>query len=231
MTSKDLASYYDEVYEKTGIEWAYSERLTECFLSTLFGYFKIGKELRVLDVGCGTGFHDMILNKLGYRVFGIDISQVGLALGKKYFPNLQLAVGDAYRFPFREETFDVVFLYGCSLLNTDSIQEVRILIGLLLGYVAPGGMLICVEHTNLSGIPDKVSRRSNRNWEELHGYVTETGHSSSVLLTHFLAIARFGRLALTPFVSSILRLFRGRKQWMAIHRFQRTSHRLAGGEK
>jgi SAM-dependent methyltransferase len=231
MTSKDLASYYDEVYQKTGIEWAYSEKLTERFLSTLLGHFMIGKELRVLDVGCGTGFHDMILSKLGYRVFGIDISQVGLALGRKYFPDLKLTVGDAYRPPFREEIFDIVFLYGCSLLNTDSIQEVQNLLGGLLRYVAPDGMLICVEHTNLSGIPDQVSRRSNRKWEDLHKYLTDKSYASDVRLTHFLAVARLGGFALSPTVTWILRLFRGRKQWMAIHCLQGNSHRLARGEK
>lgn len=222
MKSKDLSAYYDEVYLKTGIEWAYSEKLTERFFSKLFDYFKIPKGSRMLDVGCGTGFHDMILQKLGHAVTGVDISRVGVALGKKHFPRLSLAVADAYQLPFRAETFDVVFLYGCSLLNTDSIQEVQGLIASVLRYVAPKGTLLLIEHTNLSGTVDNASRRSNRAWEALRQYVVDTHYTSCVFLTHFRAVAYFGRLALSPFVSGILRLWR-RRQWMAIHRIQRTS--------
>jgi len=106
-------------------------------------------------------------------------------------------------------------------LNTDSIQEVQSLVALLLRYVAQNGMLVCIEHTNLSGIFDRESTRSNRTWDELHQYVFDSNYSSDVFLTHFLGVARFGKLALTPFVTKMLRLLHRKQQWMAIHRIQR----------
>ena len=37
------------------------------------------KNIRIIDVGCGTGRHSIELSKRGYRVTGIDLSESQLA--------------------------------------------------------------------------------------------------------------------------------------------------------
>lgn len=83
MTSQEksygkFASYYDVIYQR----YDYDQ---ECdFLINIFqGYYE-GKAERILDLGCGTGSHDITLAKKGFKVVGIDSSatMIELARGK-----------------------------------------------------------------------------------------------------------------------------------------------------
>jgi SAM-dependent methyltransferase len=48
----------------------------------------------ILDLGCGEGRYTAILEKHGFRVLGIDLSDTLVKYGKKKHPHLNLAVGD-----------------------------------------------------------------------------------------------------------------------------------------
>lgn len=61
-----------------------------------------------LDLGCGTGDH------LGYfddpsRVVGLDTSHGSLVAARKRYPGVFLIQGDAYKLPFKDNTFARVF--------------------------------------------------------------------------------------------------------------------------
>jgi 2-polyprenyl-3-methyl-5-hydroxy-6-metoxy-1,4-benzoquinol methylase len=51
---------------------------------------------RAIDLGCGNGATANMLSELGFDVTGIDISESGIALGKKNFPHLKLHIGSVY---------------------------------------------------------------------------------------------------------------------------------------
>ena len=54
------------------------------------------RERRVFDLGCGNGATAKMLSDLGYDVTGVDISEPGITLGRKSFPQLKLCIGNAY---------------------------------------------------------------------------------------------------------------------------------------
>jgi ubiquinone/menaquinone biosynthesis C-methylase UbiE len=63
--------------------------------------------LVVLDVGCGTGGFMVKLSREGHKVFGFDMSPVGIRhAGDRGFRTL--SVGNANDFPFKDESFDMV---------------------------------------------------------------------------------------------------------------------------
>ena len=65
-----LAQYYDLLY---GNENKISE---ECvFLENVFHKFCKQKPVDVLDIGCGTGSHSIVLANRNYRMVGIDQSK------------------------------------------------------------------------------------------------------------------------------------------------------------
>jgi len=83
----------------------------------LFARIIPGKELRILDVGCGTGEMSFILAEMGHEVYGLDISHKMLAKAeekakKKAETNgglrLKFLWGDAEKPPFPDDFFDVV---------------------------------------------------------------------------------------------------------------------------
>ena len=74
-----------------------------------------GKSLKILDVGCGAGFFEILLGRLGHQVTGIDLTEEMISKANEMIriygmdSNVARAVvGDAEALDFEDETFDVV---------------------------------------------------------------------------------------------------------------------------
>ncbi|MDI6691551.1 MAG: class I SAM-dependent methyltransferase [Candidatus Bathyarchaeota archaeon] len=71
-------------------------------------------EAFVLDAGCGEGRHAVYLAKLGFKVYGIDISSVAIEKAKKWITEagveykVTLETGDVTRIKCKDYVFDVV---------------------------------------------------------------------------------------------------------------------------
>jgi SAM-dependent methyltransferase len=80
---------------------------------------------RVLDLGCGSGRHSVLLARLGFRVFGLDNAPTALRLSREWMQSEALSeagfvLGDAHQgLPFREGAFD-------ALLSTQVIHHARL---------------------------------------------------------------------------------------------------------
>lgn len=68
--------------------------------------------VRLLDVGCGIGCLLSEAAKRGVDVFGIDISQQGLAKVKCDFPFAKVCVADGEEIPFKDNSFEYLFSLG-----------------------------------------------------------------------------------------------------------------------
>lgn len=70
------------------------------------------KKLKILDVGCGTGFFTILLAKEGHEVIGIDLTpemiERSIKLAKEEQANCHFRVMDAENLEFEDETFDLV---------------------------------------------------------------------------------------------------------------------------
>jgi SAM-dependent methyltransferase len=86
------------------------------------------KNLKILDVGCGTGRHSLELAKRGYNVLGVDLSQSMLNRAKEKALTENLSVifqqQDARNLPFENE-FDLAIILcegGFCLMETDEMN-------------------------------------------------------------------------------------------------------------
>lgn len=74
-------------------------------------YLPEGK-LKILDVGCGSGFFTILLAKMGYEVTGIDLTpdmvQCARELAEEEKTECRFQVMDAEKLDFSDESFDVV---------------------------------------------------------------------------------------------------------------------------
>ncbi len=74
---KNYAQFYDNLYKDKNYK-------KECdYLEKIFKNNSSKKIKTILDLGCGTGNHDLILAKRGYSITGVDISKLMLKLARK----------------------------------------------------------------------------------------------------------------------------------------------------
>lgn len=80
------------------------------FYSSLISLAKPLSPKNILDAGCGEGFtmYNLVKNKIGQTVTGIEFSYEAIALGNKLFPTLDIKQGSAYGLPYKDNSFDLV---------------------------------------------------------------------------------------------------------------------------
>jgi predicted deacylase/ubiquinone/menaquinone biosynthesis C-methylase UbiE len=70
------------------------------------------RRLKILDVGCGSGFFTILLAKLGHEVIGTDLTpemiENSIELAREECAECELRIMDAEQLTFPDETFDVV---------------------------------------------------------------------------------------------------------------------------
>lgn len=119
---------------------------------------RFGKEMKILDAGCGEGRNSVYFIKSGYQVFGIDQLELAIQyirfLSKSLDPNY-----DAHRFqvarleeiPFHSGAFDAVI---CSAVLHFAADKANFwdMMNELLRVLKPGGILWFRMTTDFGGI-------------------------------------------------------------------------------
>ena len=86
--------------------------MAERWLREIAKHIPAGGQLRILDVGTGTGFFAFLLSSLGHRVTGIDLTpsmiQEAKEAGRTLQSSAQFRVMDAEKLLFADESFDMV---------------------------------------------------------------------------------------------------------------------------
>lgn len=96
-----------------------------------------GRELRVLDVGCGAGFLTGFLAGRGHRVTGIDLAADALAVAgaRDLAGDVTYLRGDATRLPFAAASFDAV----CAMDVLEHVERPADVVAEAARVLAPGG--------------------------------------------------------------------------------------------
>ncbi len=133
-----LASDYDAMttFEKRFIQ-------EEPFFRLLVKRYQVGS---ALDAGCGTGFHSILLARLGVRVTAVDISSRMLAELARHTAGLGMDIRTVQaRFadlPARVNgSFDAVFCLGNTLAHLLTEEEMRSTLLSFAHLLTPGGIL------------------------------------------------------------------------------------------
>lgn len=85
------------------------------YIPLLLNYLGIQPGMRILDVGCGTGFLSRLLarNLDDLAIVGVDADEKLLDLGRQMLAHenltehVELQPGNAYQLPFPDATFDL----------------------------------------------------------------------------------------------------------------------------
>jgi ubiquinone/menaquinone biosynthesis C-methylase UbiE len=128
----ERAARYESWYQGAGRR---PDRLEKALLTRLLDW--IGGAESLLDVGTGTGHFARHFDRVGLQVVGVDVS-LPMLLQAARLGSLPLVVGDGYRLPFHDRTFDLVamvttleFVTSCEQVLMESARVARR--GLLIG--------------------------------------------------------------------------------------------------
>jgi SAM-dependent methyltransferase len=114
--------YYHILYKNRNDEEAQS------FMDNITHYLNMPENGTILDLACGKGRHSIYLNKLGYNVTGVDLSENSIAIAKESSnETLQFKTHDM-REPMNE-TYDAVFnlftSFGYFHTHEDNIKTLK----------------------------------------------------------------------------------------------------------
>lgn len=121
--------WYEALYEKfpTYDDEPYTQS-TAAEVDFIQQYLGQDNEIKILDVGCGTGRHTLEFARRGYPVTGLDLSEEMLAAAEEKAHQQELNVsfvhGDARRLEFSQE-FEVVVILcegAFSLMENDPMD-------------------------------------------------------------------------------------------------------------
>jgi len=74
-------------------------------ISFIRKYIGLNGNIRILDVGCGNGYYTYHFDRITPYAIGVDYSPSMLAINPCKNKNL----GDVYKLPFKNDSFDIVF--------------------------------------------------------------------------------------------------------------------------
>ena len=156
-------------------------------------------EIRLLDCGCGTGANLGLLGQFG-RVYGLDLSVVGLQIGRAA-GRRRLVRASVARVPFASNAFDIVTSFDV-LYSLDARDE-RAAVAEMHRVTRPGGFILVnvAAMASLTGDHSVLSREVRRySRQSLSRLLTEAGfrilrltYTNATLVAPMLAARAFQR--------------------------------------
>jgi ubiquinone/menaquinone biosynthesis C-methylase UbiE len=154
---------------------------------------------KILDVGCGAGFSLLRLLSYGLepeRLFGIDIVESRLAMGRRRQPALNLTLGDATAMEYASDSFELAMESTVFLQITDE-SIAQGIASEMVRVVKPGGHIMLTDWRYSFGRKGYVAVSPAR-IAQLFGVGTKT---SVVCRTHGALLPPLGR-ALSRYLPS-----------------------------
>lgn len=128
--------YYHILYQERNSEEA------QLFIENLVQKIGVKFGAHVLDLACGKGRHSVYLNKLGFSVLGVDLSEHNIEYAKQ-FENENLAfVQQDMRDPIKDQKFDTVFNLFTSIGYFDQLEDNFKVFNAIKGYLKSDGLLV-----------------------------------------------------------------------------------------
>lgn len=107
-------------------EWAeLAEPSNRPLFTVVLDALGVGPGVRLLDVGCGSGYALAMAAQRGARVSGLDITPELLAIARERVPEAELVEGTMDQLPFPDASFDVVTAFNALPFATDPATAVR----------------------------------------------------------------------------------------------------------
>jgi SAM-dependent methyltransferase len=137
----------------------YTRVKADYFLRLLDCEPKLGRPLRVLDVGCGHGLiHPLLLQqtRVSLDLHGVDVAGTVIEAAKVNNPGVTYAVYDGKRLPYSDSEFDVAF--AICVLHHVEFDSWMTFLNEMMRVIKSDGLVVIFEHNPLNPVTAKVVR-------------------------------------------------------------------------
>lgn len=101
------------------------ERMSLPIYRVVLDKTNVGRETRLLDIGCGTGMAAQLAAKLGAHVTGLDASEAELVIARERVPNGDFRSGEMEELPYADASFDVVTKFNALQFADNPLNALR----------------------------------------------------------------------------------------------------------
>lgn len=114
---KAYAQYYDLLYKDKNY-------LAEVdYIESLLLKYSSNKISEILDLGCGTGKHDILLSKKGYKLTGVDLSKDMIDIAKSHsISSTEFILSDVRNLSLNKKFDSVLSLFHVANYQTENID-------------------------------------------------------------------------------------------------------------
>ena len=130
-TAKNSENWFSTWFDSPYYHILYKNRNEEeaqVFMDNVTHYLNIPENGTILDLACGKGRHSIYLNKLGYQVTGVDLSENSIATANESSNETLQFITHDMREPWNE-TYDAVFnlftSFGYFDTHEDNIKTLK----------------------------------------------------------------------------------------------------------
>jgi 2-polyprenyl-3-methyl-5-hydroxy-6-metoxy-1,4-benzoquinol methylase len=139
---KSWDSTWEKIYSSR--EWGrYPPEELIRFVARNFYSVENRKDVKFLDIGCGTGAAAWFIAREGFTVYGIDGSETAIEIVKKVFEKEKLAgefkVGDIINLDYPDNFFDCIV--DVNALQHNKPENIKIILKQCLRVLKPGGKM------------------------------------------------------------------------------------------
>lgn len=107
----------------------------------------------VLDLGCGTGRTTTVLDRMGFDVVGVDVSEPMIQRARSLFPDIDFHVGDASDLQFGDERFEYVLFSFNGLDYLQPEGERYVALREIWRVLSSGGTFVFSSHNSFYLLP------------------------------------------------------------------------------
>lgn len=138
---------WESIFKKSGKVFLKIQEDMKRVISLL----KKDKAKKILDLGCGSGRHTVLLAKQGFDVTATDISKFGLKMTRKWLKEGNLSANlkehSCYeKFPFKDNTFDAVI--STQVIHHNFYNKVKFCISEIERVLKPNGLVFITVSAN-----------------------------------------------------------------------------------
>lgn len=138
----EIARYYDHIFPLS--------KATVDFIKESVG--EVPKD--ILDVACGSGLYSEALNEAGYHMTAIDLDEQMIGQLQQKNNGIQAKVLNMLEIGKLDQTFDMIFCIGNSIVHLKNNQEIRNFLESCYQSLKPQGKLL-LQVVNYDRILDK----------------------------------------------------------------------------